>query len=56
MTTQFLIMSRFVHVIHTYPEFKTHLDAGLSDTTLSVEKKEAERVLKQNGQSSNLLH
>jgi glucosyl-3-phosphoglycerate synthase len=28
-----------MRVIHTYPEFKPHLDAGLSDTIISVEKK-----------------
>ena len=39
MTAQSLITGRFMRVIHTYPEFKSHLDAGLSDTILSVEKK-----------------
>jgi hypothetical protein len=49
VTAQSLITGRFMRVIHTYSEFKPHIDAGLSDTILSVEKKEAERVLKQNG-------
>ncbi len=39
MTTQSMITGRFMRMIHTYPEFKPHLDAGLSDTIMSVEKK-----------------
>jgi len=39
LTAQSLITGRFMRIIHTYPEFKPHLDAGLSDTILSVEKK-----------------
>ena len=39
LTTQSMITGRFMRVIHTYPEFKPHLDAGLSDTIISVEKK-----------------
>jgi glucosyl-3-phosphoglycerate synthase len=39
LTTQSMITGRFMRVIHTYPEFKPHLDAGLADTILSVEKK-----------------
>ena len=39
LTTQSMITGKFMRVIHTYPEFKPHLDAGLSDTIISVEKK-----------------
>jgi len=39
LTAQSLITGRFMRVIHTYPEFKPHLDAGLADTILSVENK-----------------
>jgi len=38
LTTQSLITGRFMRVIHTYPEFKPHLDAGLAETIMSVEK------------------
>jgi len=37
LTTQSLITGRFMRVIHTYPEFKPHLDAGLAETIMSVE-------------------
>jgi len=39
LTAQSLITGRFMRIIHTYPEFKPHLNAGLSDTIISVEKK-----------------
>ena len=37
LTTQSQITGRFLRVIHTYPEFKKYLEAGLAETLLSVE-------------------
>jgi len=44
LTMQTRITERFLRMIHTYPEFKPFLDAGLAETVLTVENRMQQSV------------